>query len=758
MKPFWMSWFTARRRKYYIPLAFGLLITLMFYGANLTKPAAIEQMGNLLFDSYQRAAPRPYDENVPVRIIDIDDESLRQFGQWPWPRTQMAELNDRLNQAGAGVIAYDIIFSETDRTSPENILNVLEGNPNASGNLSGLKLLKNHDQIFAESFSRSKAVLGFFLVPEATETLPLTRRGMGTGGTDPKEYIINYKGAIAPLPILEAEASGIGFVSFKPKGDGIIRRAPLISRIDSRYFSSLSIEALRAVQDASAIVMRASTGTGELGAGGSKNFGLARLKVGNFEVPTTSEGEINIYFTLPKPQRYIPAWKILSDDIPMSEWAPLIEGHIVFVGTGAQGLKDIVATPIEAREPGVLVHAQIVEQILAQEFLTRPYWAEIIENGALLVFGILLSLLLPRLGVRVGALTSFLLGLLVVYGSWVAFKNYQFLLNPIYPLLAFIVSYTVITLSSYYLTEVERSRVRDAFSLYLSPTMVRKVSDDPSLLKLGGEERNMTVLFLDIRGFSKISEDMNGPENVTNFLNSFLTPMTDILQDGKATIDKYMGDAIVAFWNAPLDDDEHEKNAARATLVMLTKLDELNEKHGGKDTVNWPQDRVVKIGIGLNTGMCLVGNLGSDQRFAYSMIGDAANLASRIEGLTKQYGVSTLIGESTANALDGFAVIEADKVKVVGRAGVERIFILLGDETMVQTAAFISFGKAHSQFLEAYRNRDWSGAKKLSLKLEETAKDFCCEGYYDYMRHRIEGYMKLPPPKDWDGSHIAESK
>lgn len=753
--PNWLS-LNAKRRKIIIPTVLGLLVTLVFYVANTAKPTSIENLANLLFDSYQRKQPREYKPEIPVRIIDIDDESLKRLGQWPWPRSLLAEFNDRLSEAGAAVISYDIIFSEADRTSPENIVKVLQDNPSAQGMFADVAALRSHDELFAESIAKTQVVAGFFFVPYKTDVRPKLSGKFSWSGTEPQDKIRKFDGAIVPLPVLEENVSGEGFVSFHPSGDGIIRDAPLIYNMDGHNYRSLALETLRVVFQQGAIVVRSSNGHGELDAVDTQRLQVAEMRVADQSFSTLPNGNFRVYYSdVQDKARYIPAWKILSDEVPVSEWADKVAGNIVFVGTGAEGLKDLVSTPIRAREPGVLVHAQIVEQILGQQLLTRTYKMSRIENWVLVLTGLLLAFGLPRLGAAKGAVLSVLIVGGMVYGSWYGFKEHLMLINPIYILLSVLSSYLLITLTSFYLTESERSRIRNAFSMYLSPTMVRKVSEDPGLLTLGGEERNMTILFLDIRGFSKISEGLE-PQEITAFLNIFLTPMTNILQDGKATIDKYIGDAIVAFWNAPLDDPQHEKNAAHCVMKMMRSLDDLNAKYMAQTDVKWPDD--VRMGIGLNTGVCCVGNLGSDQRFSYSMIGDAANLASRIEGLTKQYKVHILIGESTANELEGFAVVEADLIQVVGRQNPERIFILAGEEAEAKTDEFQALVPLHKTFIQAYRAQDWKSARALIPELQKLAAPFEFEGYYDVMSARMDGYEVTPLEPSWSGVYVATSK
>ena len=749
--PQWLS-LSVKQRKTVIPTLVGLCVPLLITALYIGTPKFFSQSTELLFDAYQRVNPREYDPNIGVRVVDIDEESLKIHGQWPWPRTKMARFNQNLTDAGAAVIAYDIVFSEPDRTSPENLIEVFKSNPNAKGNFDNIKALTSHDQVFADAIGRSNVVTGFFLVNNENDKRPIRKAGISYGGTDPRGALPEYIGSIPALPILEAQASGAGSVSFQPKADGIVRTAPLMSRLGGKVYPSLSIEALRAAQGAGAYKIRGNDASGE---SSSVDKEVVALQVGAFELPTTKNGEFRLHFTTHQPERIVPAWKVLANDPLDQEWKAKITNHIVFIGTSAIGLQDIYATPVEVRMAGVEAHAQVVEQILGEQFLERPDWIAGMEIVTFLFLGILLALIVPHLGAAKGALLSAVLAGSVFYGSYFAFTNKQLLFDPILILIGILASYLVITLTSFYLTESERSRIRSAFSMYLSPTMVKKVSEDPDLLTLGGEERNMTILFLDIRGFSKISHGLE-PNEITTFLNIFLTPMTNILQDGHATIDKYIGDAIVAFWNAPLDDPEHEVNAAKAVMAMMRSLDDLNEKYMAQSEIKWPDD--VRMGIGLNTGVCCVGNLGSEQRFSYSMIGDAANLASRIEGLTKQYKVHVLVGDSTAGKISEFAIIEADLIQVVGRPTPERVFILAGEEKEAQTDDYKALIPIHKIFLDAYREQKWKTAEALIPELHSLAKPLDFHGYYDVMRDRIAGYKTNPPPKDWGGVYVATSK
>ena len=319
----------SRKRQWLAPTLVGTIITLLFLLANIAKPQAIERVSDLFFDSLQRQYPRQYNPDTPVRIIDIDDESIRRIGQWPWPRTVIADLNSRLADAGAGVIAYDIVFAEPDRTSPENIIEVLNRNPNATEALTGLADLKSHDNILAESFGETRVVTALFLLNSPTQDLPDPLQGFSTIGSSPAGHLENFRGAQFAIPELYEASSGAGSVTFRTGGDGVIRSAPLLGRIGDRMFPSLSAEALRVVQNASSFAIKSSNAFGELENKTTESPEMVTLRIGDFEVPTTADGKIVLHYTTPQPQRYIPAWKILSDNPADQDWGDKIAGHIV---------------------------------------------------------------------------------------------------------------------------------------------------------------------------------------------------------------------------------------------------------------------------------------------------------------------------------------------------------------------------------------------------------------------------------------------
>ena len=733
------------------PVLAGLVLVILVAMLQVLRPPVLDRFGLLLFDSYARAAPRIY-EDAPVRVVDIDDESIRRLGQWPWPRSDIARLTDRLGQAGASVVAFDIVFSEPDRTSPALIADQLARGGAQPAVLDTLRRLPDHDTALAQSFAATPAVLGYFLVNDRAGPQVSVKAGFAVGGSPPGAAVPTFQRGIQSLPVLSAQAAGSGSVSLAPDSDGILRAVPLLARQGEQLLPSLSLEALRVAQGAGSILIRSSDASGELGGEPGR---VVAIKVGQFEIPTTAGGGLWLHYTKPIAARTIPAWKIVEGALSPAELEQAVSGRIIFVGAGAIGLRDLISTPLSDKELGVMAHAQAVEQVILGHYLLQPDWGPGLERTLILALGLGLALLLPRLGASRGALIVFGGVALVVGGSWLAFTQRGFLLNPTYPVLALVLVYFTQTVMVYYREERRRAYIHSAFDRYLSPEMVRQIAANPERLELGGEEREMTVLFADVRNFSGISEHL-APKQLIGFLIALLTPLCDVLLVRKATIDKFIGDAIVAFWNAPLDDPDQHRNAARATLEMIRKLDALNAGDGRDPAIVWPGP--VKVGIGLNCGLCCVGNMGSAQRLSYSLIGDTVNLTSRIEGLTKFYGVSIAIGSALREHLGDFAVLELDRVKVVGRDTPERVFVLLGDESFAKDPAFAAMRERHEAMLAAYRSGDWGLATGYLPDLIEHADGFGLTPLYALYEERIGNLSSNPTPIGWDGVYQARSK
>ncbi|MCX8232125.1 MAG: adenylate/guanylate cyclase domain-containing protein, partial [Alphaproteobacteria bacterium] len=615
-----------------------------------------------VFDVYQRLAPREY-VPVPVKYVDLDDESLERIGQWPWPRTFVAQLVAQLANAGAAAIVFDIVFAEPDRTSPKYIVDLWPLTPEVEALKENMSDLPDHDMVLADVIAQTPVITGFVLTGDPSlPRVPAQTASFAYGGDNPLEYLFGFRGAVANLEILTENASGNGSFNLVAERDGIVRRVPMFMRLEGQPnpYPSLTAEVIRVIQGARTYIIKTTGASGELGYGGVK-LGLNNIKIGNYELPTGPNGRMWLHFTGHVPERRIPAWKVLSPEFD----AETVEGQIVFIGTSAAGLFDIRATPLEAAAPGVEIHVQAVEQILLDHYLERPDWADGAEIIYMVLLGLLLLLVLPRAGALLGAIAGALGVAVAVAASWYFYKELLWLLDPIYASSVVVVVYMSSTLLNFLRTEAEKRQVRGAFSQYLSPALVEQLADEPERLVLGGEMRSMTLLFCDIRGFTTISEQFKtNPTGLTKLINRFLTPMTDMILDRRGTIDKYMGDCIMAFWNAPLDDKDHAAHGLDSALAMFNALDGLNEslkqEAESENRTHYP----INVGIGLNTGECCVGNMGSDKRFDYSVLGDAVNLAARLEGQSKNYGVGVVIGEETRKAAPEFASLELDLIAV----------------------------------------------------------------------------------------------
>ena len=712
-------------------------------------PSPVATLRSLVFDAYQRVSPRKFDPALPVRIIDIDEDSLKAIGQWPWPRTVLAELVDKLAANGAAAIGFDIVFPEPDRMSPANALHFWPKSDALASLREEVEKLPSNDQVFAEAIGKAPVVLGFISTPQGN-SIPETKAGFAHGGDDPRLFAPFYPGAAASLPELQAGASGAGSLNWIPEHDQIIRRMPMVVRVGDTLYPSLAADMLRLAQGATSYFVKSSGASGEKAFG--EKTGIVGVKVGDYEVPTEANGQMWIRFTPASKERYLSASKVLDGEIGKDE----IEGRILIIGTSAAGLLDLRATPLEASVPGVELHAQAIEQILQGSFLQRPDFATPAELLYILVLGLLIAVLIYR----TGALGSAVLGgaaiAAVVLISWYAFDAFGWLVDPIYPAIALTAIYLAGTLFVFLRTERERNRVRHAFSHYMAPALVERLADDPSRLKLGGETRDMTLLFSDVRGFTTISEGLDA-EELTRFLNSLFTPLSNIILDEQGTIDKFMGDAVMAFWNAPLDDSNHPSHACSAALRMMGEMAGLNERWRREAEAKGRPFKPVQLGIGLNTGVCCVGNLGSETRFDYSVIGDNVNIASRLEGQSKTYDVGTVVGETTTARAPEFAFIELDLLKVKGKTEATRIFALLGDNALKQSQDFINLTARHGEFLARFRAKDWDAAEALSRECE-ALNSSRLDRLYALYRERIAFFRTNPPPPQWDGTAEALSK
>jgi adenylate cyclase len=737
--------YVQRQLHYFVPLP--ILAAAIFLWAK--EPAPLVEFRLHVFDEFLRLKPREY-EPVPVRIVDIDDDSLERFGQWPWPRTLLAKLVTRLDDLGAAAIVFDILFLDPDRTTPSRLVAGMDEIPPDDPLIARFKEMPDHDQVFADAIKHGHVVLGFALRGHEKARLPQSKASFSNAGDDPEPWVPHFQGAASNLRVLEAPAAGDAMLDTLPESDGISRRMPLVAWVGGELYPALAIDALRVAQGAHGYVIK-STGASGVTAFG-EHTGLNAIKVGKIVVPTDAEGAVWIHYTPHEASRFVSAANILNGDVD----ADLIKDNIVVVGTTAEGLKEFRPTPLDPAESGVEIHAQLIEQMLLGDNVSRPDWAHGAEAFFMLEIGVGLLLLLPRVGAGWTAFLGIVAVAPAIAGAWYAYSVYNWLLDPVFPTMVGVLVYLSSSAVLFFRTETERRHVRHAFSRYLAPAVVEHLAEHPERLSLGGEMRELTLMFSDIRSFTTIAEGLD-PHGLTSFLNRYLTPMTDAILSHDGTVDKYMADGIMAFWNAPLDDPKHAEHACRAALAMRADLVHLNNAWRAEAEAEGRPFRDVRAGIGLNTGPCVVGNLGSDQRFDYSVLGDDANVASRLEGQTKTYHVDIIIGERTADQVRQFALLELDLIQVVGKTRPVRIYYLLGDESARGTGAFSVLEAAHDAMIAAYRRQDWSEALEQLESCRAQAPEELRDVYALY-EQRVVDLRADPPPADWDGVFAALTK
>jgi adenylate cyclase len=706
--------------------------------------APIEELRVRTFDSFQRIDPRVKTAR-PVTIVDIDEKSLAsKLGQWPWPRTRMADLITNLTRLGAVVIAFDVVFSEPDRLNPDvaaDTFRDLDEETRAK-----LHALPSNDQIFADAMRRSRVVLGESGLPQVVKeldtTLPVT--GLAMLGEDPQRFMFDFPGLLRNTQVLENAAGGRGLFSIRPERDGIVRRVPMIMQAQGTTMPSLSFEMLRVATGTDTIFIK------------TDQAGIQSIGVKGFQIPTDRNGQLWVHFARNDPSIYISAVDVIEGTAPPEK----IRGKLVLIGPSAAGLNDIKTTPVSRAMPGVEIHAQVLEAALTKSLLSQPPYGPLLEFGAAILLGILVIAFAPRLGpvtlVAVGALFATVL----VGTSWYFYTQHRLLIDFTYPLLSTTAIYLTLIFAAFVREQAQRRQIRSAFGQYLSPALVEQLAQSPEKLKLGGEEREMTIMFSDVRGFTTISESYkHDPQGLTALMNRFLTPLTNAILARKGTIDKYMGDAIMAFWNAPLDDNEHQLNACEAALDMLERIDVLNKEREIEAQNGGHAYIPINVGVGLNTGTCVVGNMGSNLRFDYSVLGDSVNLASRLEGQSKEYGFPIIVGSKTALAVkDKFAILELDFIMVKGKKEPEVIYAIAGREDTAKSGRFQRLRNLTIEMLACYRSRDWEGALAAIERGRTTDEARSLELLYDLYETRLRAYQQNPPPPDWDGAFALLTK
>jgi adenylate cyclase len=730
-------------RRFGMARTLALILLVAIAALHLVDPPPLQELRLRIFDVFQQLRPRDAQQR-PVVIVDIDEKSLKTIGQWPWPRTRVADLVNHLAKMGALVIGFDIIFSEPDRMSPGLAADTFRNLDNDIREK--LRALPSNDVIFAQALRHSHAVLGEsglpFSVAQPQGMLPPI--GIATLGSDPRPFMFKFPGLLRNLPVLEQSAAGLGLFTIRAERDGIIRRVPMVMQAQGIILPSLTLEMLRVVSGASTILIRAD------------QAGLQSVAVPGFVIPTDRNGQVWVHFAPHDATRYVSAADILAGRVPLER----IANKLVLVGTSAVGLLDVKTTPLDPVMPGVEVHAQVLESVLSRSILFEPSYAIVAGLCLAMLLGgitiwltpILKPLLLLTFGVAVVVLS--------IGVSWYLYVHDRLLIDFTYPLVSSLLVYLMLVFSNYFSEQAQRRRIRSAFGQYLSPALVEQLAQSPEKLVLGGEERNMTILFSDVRGFTTISESFKrDPQGLTRLMNSFLTPLTNAIIDRKGTIDKYMGDAIMAFWNAPLDDPTHEINACEAAIDMQERVKLLNRARAEEAKAKGTRFIELNVGVGLNTGPCVVGNMGSDLRFDYSVLGDSVNLASRLEGQTKNYGVPIIIGARTAQAVkDKFALLEVDFITVKGKTEPEVIHTLLGRSDIADSDEYRKLYEVTAKMLSCYRKREWDSVMAIIEVGRSAADHFGVNGFLELYCERVRAFRENPPPDDWNGVFALQTK
>ncbi|MDR7095982.1 CHASE2 domain-containing protein [Hydrogenophaga laconesensis] len=596
----------------------------------LFDPMALQTLRHQGFDQYQRWQPRGYTP-VPVRVVDIDEESLQRLGQWPWPRTRLAQLVEQLDRRGAAAIGFDVVFAEPDRTSPRRASAEWPLSPSARAALEGLP---DHDTVFAQAIQRHNVVLGFAALGEAPS------KGQGAVPHAPYRYVwmgepspqalYAFAAAVPSLPGLDAAARGNGSLTFVSDGDGVVRRVPLVVSLAGNPVPSLGAEMLRVAQGLENHILKRADGAAPA---------LESVRIGSLDLPTNERGEMWIHYTRHEAQRYVPAWQVLEGAVDPA----LLEGHIVLVGSSAQGLLDLRFNPLGAVMPGVEAHAQALEQALSGHFLNRPGWAQAAEAIVVVVGCVLLvwiGAFLPSLWAAGGALV--LVGA-VLWGGWWAFASQRLLLDSFTPALVMTVAFALSSLWRHFWSERQQRWIKEAFSRYVSPNRVEHLMNNPGQLELGGKRQHCSFVFTDLTGFTALMESID-PAEAVSLLNRYLEEMISIAFRHQGTLDRIVGDALAIMFSAPVAQPDHAQRALDCALEMHAFASAY-----ARDL----QAQGIAFGstrFGVHSGEVIVGNFGGKAIFDYRALGDPVNTAARLESVNKQLGTLICVSQATLSA------------------------------------------------------------------------------------------------------------
>ena len=712
--------------------------------AGLVQIPPMQRAEAWLYDVWlKRTAPAGVDDRVA--ILDIDEASLKSVGRWPWGRDTLTTLVERLfDHYGVAAVGFDVVFAESDTSSGLDTLRQLAQRDLAGSRefQSALKQLApqlDYDARFAGALAERPVSLGYYFIPEGygdARTGALPQPSLPLSAFEPLAPATPPVGYGANLAAFQQAAPAAGFFNMRADEDGTARRMGLVQPFGEGYFLSLSVSTLQVAFGGEPVLAGVDT---------QSFLGLQYLspwlEVGGIRLPLGADGGVHVPYRAGAPFPYVSAAAVLSGKAPLAQ----LENRIVLLGSTAPGLADLRVTPFSNAFPGVEIHAHLIVGMLDGTLRTTPPWADDARLVAVLLLGALLTALLLRFGPTIGLAATVVLLALLLAAYHAAWSRY--LVVPMAaPMLTLFGLYALNTAYSLFAETRSKRQITKLFGQYVPPELAAEMSQDPEHYTMEGQSRDMTVLFSDIRGFTNFSEKLP-PTELSAVLNAYLSTMTRIIQQHRGTIDKYIGDAVMAFWNAPVDLNDHAPRAVQTALDMQAALPQLNAEFAAR---GWPE---VKIGIGVNTGRMSVGNMGSEFRMSYTVMGDAVNLGSRLEGITKQYGVGILATQTTVDADPLHAFMKIDDVRVKGKETPVAIFEPLGakdglDESLRQTAA--EFEAAYT----AYQKQDWDAAEAKLGALNARAP----RPLYDVCLERIAHFREVPPPADWDGVFVYTTK
>jgi adenylate cyclase len=637
-------------------LAAALAVASLFLILRIADPPIVSELRAAGFDSLQRLWPRTGGSDQPVTIVDIDEASLRKLGQWPWRRDALAKLVTNLSNQNAAAIGFDILFPEPDRLSPKLLAKDLSLPPSTE--------LPDTDQIFADAITGHHVVLAAAANPSGEVLNPFDKAGFASTGMPAISAPLRMVATVNNLPKFDAAAAGIGLINIDLASEsGVARQIPLLWTDGQSFRPSLILETLRLAQNASTYVVNGSNGVEDA---------ITSIRIGDFDIPVSEQGQLSVYYSHNSSDLYVSAADVL-DDKKLVDLAPRIAGHIILIGTSATGLLDARTSSLGEAVPGVSVHAQALQQIMSGQFLTRPEWSAGAEFAAIilggLVFGFGAALLRPW-----QTLVALVLAIaLMASASLYAFRELGFLFDATFPITAFLGTFLAGTALRLFVTDREGRQLRRAFGHYVAPGVLAEIEKNPGMLKLGGEIRDVTVMFVDIANFTPMSQKLK-PEELVHLINDILSACCTAILNHEGTIDKFIGDAVMAFWNAPIDQTDHQAKACRSALEIQQAIASMNASPRIQEKLNQAGLPPVAVRVGLASGEACVGNVGSATRFDYSVIGETVNTAARTESACKELGCNIALAGEPTRATASLNLMDMGELQLKGLAAPTRIW------------------------------------------------------------------------------------